>query len=195
MKRMHRNLLRLVAGLVLAGSSGAALAGIDTFIVVHRSGPCGDFKFPTNTSVWSTFKSNGSRIPIATNETVVVTLYGRFANSATDATGSDIFEWIDAKGTNSQGKDYVKVAARAESQHGTGNRTVTVKWPSYMVPGQETIPFKVVSSCENLRGLGFRIAPTPPSEQPTSTVPRPPTNPPLIYCTEDPVPGNDDPCG
>ena len=194
MKCPVRNVARLVAGLMLAGTPGLALAGIDTFIVVHRSGPCGDFKFPTNTSVWSTFKSNGTRIPIATNETVVVTLYGRFANHATDATGSDIFEWIDAKGTNSQGKDYVKIAVRAESQHGTGNRTVTVKWPSYMVPGQETIPFKVVSSCENLRGLGFRIAPTPPSEQPATTPPLPPPRP-LVSCTVDPVPGNDDPCG
>lgn len=192
---MYRNLVRLVAGVVLAGSSGVALAGIDTFIVAHRSGPCGDFKFPTNTSMWSTFKSNGTRIPIAIDETVVVTLYGRWANQATDATGASIFEWIDAKGTNSQGKDYVKIAVRAESQHGTGNRTVTVKWPTIMVPGQETNPFKVVATCENLRGLGFRIAPTPPSEQPVTTAPVPPPNPPLTYCKEDPNPGNADPCG
>jgi hypothetical protein len=170
------------------------MAGIDTFIVAHRSGPCSDFTFATNASVWSTFKSNGTRIPIATNETVVVTLYGRWANQATDATGSEIFEWVDGKGTNSQGKDYVKVAVRAESQHGTGNRTVTVKWPSYMVPGQETIPLKVVATCENLRGLGLRIAPTPPSEQPATTAPVPPPKP-LVSCTVDPVPGNSDPCG
>jgi hypothetical protein len=194
MGRKRRHVGLLVAGLVLAGSPSIGLAGIDTFIVAHRSGPCGDFKFPTNSSVWSSFKSKGTRIPIATNETIVVTLYGGWANQATDATGSEIFEWLDGKGTNSKGTDYVKVALRAESQHGTGNRTVTVKWPSYMVPGQETIPFKVVGSCESLRGLGFRIAPTPPSEQPATMAPLPPPKP-LVSCTVDPVPGNADPCG
>lgn len=194
MNRTPRKVTRLIAGLALLGATAPAMAGLDTLIVLHRSGPCGDFRFPSNSSNWSTFKSSGHRIPITTNETVVVTLYGGWANQATDATGSDIFEWIDSKGRTPQGKDYVKVAVRAESQHGTGNRTVTVRWPAPMVPGQETIPFKVVASCENLRGLGFRIAPTPPSEQPASIGPLPPPKP-LISCTVDPVPGNSDPCG
>jgi hypothetical protein len=181
---------RAAAGLALAAFSSVAFAGIDTFIVAHRSGPCGDFKFPTNSSVWSSFKADGKRIPIATGETVVVTLYGGYANQATDATGSNIYEWIDGRGSYS-GKDYVKVAVRAESQHGTGNRTVTVKWPSWMVPGQETIPFKVVSTCEQLRGLGFRIAPSTEPAEPRPVI----VTPPLISCTgPDPNPANDDPC-
>lgn len=177
-----RSVMRLLAGLVLAGTSAGATAGIDTFVVAHRSGPCSDLAFPVEPATWSTFKSSGTRIPIATNETVVVTLYGRWANRATGSTGTDLFEWIDGKGTNSQGSDWVKVAVRAEPQHGTGDRTVTVTWPSFMVPSQEALPFKVVADCANLRGIGFRIASTPPSGRSAMTAPpAPPTS--LAACS------------
>ncbi len=161
MHRRSRNAARLVAGLLLASAAGDALAGIDAVLIEHRSGPCSDFRFPPSATDWGALGSGGASIPIAIGETVVVTLYGPGVNQATDATGPEIFEWIDARGTNARGKDYVRLAVRAEAQHGTGNRVVTIQWPSVTGSTVETIRFAVVGSCEKLRGLGMRIAPVP----------------------------------
>ena len=161
MNRQSRAVVHLVAGLAPAGASGVACAGIDTVLIEHRSGPCADFRFPVSAANWNSLGLDGTGIPVAIDETVVVTLYGQGANQATDATGADILEWIDARGTNARGKDYVRLAVRAEAQHGTGNRVVTIQWPSVTGSTVETIRFAVVGSCEKLRGLGLRIAPAP----------------------------------
>ena len=120
---------------------------------------------------------------------------------ATDATGAGIYEWFDGRGRTTNypnapivmgtkfPKGYVAIAIRSDSEHGTGNRTVTVKWST----GNETIPLKVEATCEDLRDAPYRTAPTPASEQPPSAPYAP--DPPLTYCKEDPVPGNADPCG
>lgn len=179
---MHSNprATALMSGLLLAGVAPAALAGLDTFTLKHSSGPCGDFKLPTGHLLWS----NLTRIRVAT-----------------DATGAGIYEWFDGRGRTTNypnapivmgtkfPKGYVAIAIRSDSEHGTGNRTVTVKWST----GNETIPLKVVATCEDLRNAPYRTAPTPASEQPPSAPYAP--DPPLTYCKEDPVPGNADPCG
>lgn len=161
MNRQSRAVVHLVAGLALAGASGVACAGIDTVLIEHRSGPCADFRFPVSATNWNSLGLDGTGIPVAIDETVVVTLYGQGANQATDATGADILEWVDARGTNAQGKDYVRVALRAEARHGSGDRIVTIRWPSVATPTVATVHVTVVSTCEKLRGLGLRTAPRP----------------------------------
>lgn len=181
----------LLAGLLLAGVAPTALATIDTFTLDHKAGPCGEYMLSTNHMNWTGLR----RIRIATGETIRVMLYGHGADFATDATGAAIYEWLDGKGntTNYPGapiimgsrvaKGYVAVAIRAESQHGTGDRTVTVKW----LTGSETIPLNVVSTCAELRDATYRIAYTdqPP---PTSTLP------PIMICTKKPSPSDPTPC-
>lgn len=137
---MHSNprATALMSGLLLAGVAPAALAGLDTFTLKRSSGPCGDFKLPTGHLLWS----NLTRIRVAT-----------------DATGAGIYEWFDGRGRTTNypnapivmgtkfPKGYVAIAIRSDSEHGTGNRTVTVKWST----GNETIPLKVEATCEDLR--------------------------------------------
>lgn len=189
----------LMSGLLLTGVAPAALAGIDTFKLAHSSGPCADFTLPTGHLSWS----NLARIRIATGETIRVTLFGHGADLATDATGAEIYESIDGKGRTTNypnapivmgskiPKGYVVIAIKAISEHGTGNRSVTVKWAT----GNETIPLKIVATCEELRGAPYRTAPSPPSEQSSGTPTlTPPPNPPYTYCTVDPNPSTPDPC-
>lgn len=181
----------LLAGLLLAGVAPIAFATIDTFTLDHKAGPCGEYKLPTNHMSWAGVR----RIYIPTGETIRLILYGHGADFATDATGTAIYEWLDGKGTTTTypgapimmgstvPKGYVAVAIRAESKHGTGDRTVTVKWPT----GIERVPLKVVSTCAELRGATYRTA---PSAQPAS----PGILPPIRICNSEPTPSDPNPC-
>lgn len=168
-----------VAPLAIAASP--ALAEIDTFRVWHHSGTCSDLQFPSNHMLW-----NGrSRINIASGERIHVRLYGHGADLASDAAADGIHEWIFNKGTTTdypnapiyagqkQPKGYVTVAIEAKAEHGTGNRTVTVKWPW---PGQpETIPVRIVANCSSLTDDAYRLTPgTPTAGQGTIGAIRPP---------------------
>lgn len=129
---------------------------IDTYTVSHYSGPCGSFPFVTTHLLWE----NRSRIQMASGERIRVTLYGHGADLAQDATGSNLFEWITARGTTTRypgapirfgqtvPKGYVTIDVRAATSHGLGNRTITVKW----LTGDEHLSFKIVSSCAEFTG-------------------------------------------
>jgi hypothetical protein len=173
--------IRLAAVAALAIASSPALATIDTFRVWHHSGACGDVDFSSGHMLW-----NGrSRINIASGERVHVRLYGHGADFATDASADGIHEWIFDKGRTTdyptppiyagqkQPKGYVTIAIEAKPEHGTGNRTVTVKWPA---PGQpETIPVRIVANCSSLAEAAYRLAPgTPTAGQGTINPIRPP---------------------
>jgi hypothetical protein len=181
----------LLAGLFLTGITSPALAAIDTFTLDHKAGPCGEYRLPTNHMTWTGLR----RIRIATGETIRVMLYGHGADFASDATGTAILEWLDGTGTTTTypgapiilgstvPKGYVAVAIRAESQHGTGDRTVTVKWPT----GIERIPLNVVSTCGQLQGATYRTLYTGPPPPPSTT-------PPILICTKKPTPTDPNPC-
>ncbi len=164
-EELAMSIVRRLIGLSLASISSAAFAAIDTFTLDHLSGPCAAAHFSSSHFQW-----NGrSRISIATDETVRVVMYGHGADLATDATGPNMYEWISAKGRTvdypgvpmiagqSVPKGYVVVAMRAEPQHGTGDRTVTVRWST----GSETIPVRVVADCQNLTSAPYRMAMAP----------------------------------
>jgi hypothetical protein len=105
---------------------------------------------------WS--QLSGKRVDVAHGETISMYLYGHGAENATDAVGSGIHEWLGRKGTTTNYPNptlmfgqvvaigYVEVKIKAEASHGTGNRTVTVKWPT----GNETIPVRIVATCAEL---------------------------------------------
>jgi hypothetical protein len=180
---------RLLVLALFATASQSAMAEIDTFRVWHHSGTCAEFPFPSAHLNWS----GRSRINIATGERIHVRLYGHGADKAENAGADGIHEWILDKGTTTDypnapivggqkvPKGYVTVAIEATSAHGTGNRTVTVTWPW---PGQpETIPVRIVSSCNTLLDDAYRLAPETPtagtsnfntiSPPPTSTITAP----------------------
>jgi hypothetical protein len=149
--------------LCCAVSAPGALAetGIDTFRIVHQAGPCATAHFASRHFLWT----NRPSIPVATDETVAVVLYGHGMELATDASGSGILAWIDATGrsANYPGapvvdgaralKGYVTVALRAEQRHGTGERSVLVTWPT----GTATVAVSVFGTCRELRGTPYRI--------------------------------------
>lgn len=161
-------IVRFAGIAALATLAYPALAEVDTYRVWHHSGTCGDFEFSSNHMLW-----NGrSRIHIASGERIHVRLYGHGADLANDAAADNIHEWIFNKGTTTdypnapiyggqrQPKGYVTVAIEAKAEHGTGNRTVTVKWPW---PGEpETIPVKIVANCSSLTEDAKRLAPGAP---------------------------------
>lgn len=185
----RRSITRLLGGALLAVAAAPSLAEIDTFEIWHKEGACADYKFPSNHLLWA----NRSRISLARGEKIHVRLWGHGADKAADAGADGIHEWIVSRGTSTDypnapivagqrvPKGYVTVAIEATSSHGTGNKTVTVTWPW---PGQpETIPVKVVSSCETLLEDAYRLAPDTPtagsgtlnpiSPPPTSTITAP----------------------
>jgi hypothetical protein len=164
--------LRAIAAIgLLAGALPAA--AVDTFTVDHESGPCSANRFITLHTPWGARQ----RIPMASGERIHVTLYSHGADLAQDATGSNIYEWIAGRGTTTNypgapivagsrvAKGYVTIAIRADAEHGTGNRTVTVKW----LTGNETIPIRIVANCDALAGLPYRSA--APSGSGGSSVP------------------------
>lgn len=162
----------LFFGCLLMLGTTPAFAAIDTFTIQHVSGACSDRKFGTIHFLW-----NGRhRIPIASGERISIILYGHFADWATNATGSDIHEWIENKGTtdkypgyNGNKKGYVNIHVRAASEHGTGNRTVKVHWQT----GTETINLRIVANCAALDNAAYRM----PASTPSQTTP---TNPPPL---------------
>ncbi len=160
--------VRWLAAAALAGSTQVALAELDTYEVWHKSGNCGD---------WSTLSQHDTwpppRLDIATGEKLHVRLWGHGADLATDAKADKIHEWIADRGRSTDypnapiyggqrlPKGYVTVAIEAKAEHGTGNRNVVVTWP---FPGQpETIPVRIVSSCQGLTKAGLRHPPGSPT--------------------------------
>jgi len=139
----------LTAGALLLSAAVPAHAKIDKFDARHKSGACSDAQFNTGFFLWD----GRPRINIATGERISVRLYGDMAEKAEDASGADIFEWIETSGYG-----WVDIHIRAAAEHGTGNRTVTVKWPGWMGGGTETIPLKIVASCDSVFGSALRVS-------------------------------------
>ncbi len=185
-----RTRLRALVALLSLATVPVAYAEIDTFEVWHKDGACADHRFPSGHLLWN----SRSRINVARGEKIHVRLWGHGADLATDAGADGIHEWIVSRGRSTDypnapitggqkvPKGYVTVAIEATSSHSTGNKTITVTWPW---PGQpETIPVKVVSSCEALLDDAYRLAPDTPTAStgtinpiappPTSTVIAPP---------------------
>jgi hypothetical protein len=164
---MRTRLFEVCRWLAVAAIPVAGWSAPDTLYASHHAGPCSDYKFPTIHVEWS----NRGRIELAEGETIHVTLYGHGADLATDATGSDIKEWISSCGTTTNypnapiiagqrvAKGYVTVAIKGEAENALGNRTVTVKW----VTGSETIPVRVVAGCAGLAPSDWRREPPAPS--------------------------------
>lgn len=154
-----------------------AFAELSKFDMRHDGGRCSERKFVTTKQPWSALASR--RIDIATGETISVHLYGHGADLASDAVGSGIYEWLGRRGRtgDSPPMGYVEVKIRADDSHGTGNRTVTVKW----FTGEEKIPLRIVARCEDLDSFrmpgGYTGA--------TSTGPLPPR--PLTACVPTPT--------
>lgn len=153
-----------------------AFAKIDTFTIRHISGACSDTPFTTGHFIWN----NRHRIQIATGERISIYLHGEFADWAQDVTGADIFEWIEKKGatdnypgSNGHDKGYVDINVRAEDSHGTGNRTITVKWAT----GNETISLKIVPNCAALADAPYRNPPPPPAQESPTVRPIAPIGP------------------
>jgi hypothetical protein len=153
----------LVSGAAAADPS-AALAAIDSFTLRHVSGPCSGAPFHSgHISDWA----NRSRIWIGSGERISVTLYGHGADLARDVTGSGIHEWIEDAGTTTDypgatnmfggtvPKGYVTIHVRAAASHGTGNRTITVKW----LTGTERLSFKIEPDCSRLTTAPYRSSP------------------------------------
>jgi hypothetical protein len=187
-----RTRLRQCLGVaVLLTSAAPAVAEVDTYEIWHKEGACAEYRFPSNHMNWA----NRSRINIARGEKIHVRLWGHGADLASDAGADGIHEWIVSKGRSTDypnapisggqrvPKGYVTVAIEATSSHSTGNKTVTVTWPW---PGQpETIPVKVVSSCEALLDDAYRQAPDTPTAS-TGTIN--PISPPLTGTIATPAP-------
>jgi hypothetical protein len=162
----HR-LLAPTLFLLATCAAAPAFAALVSFDLRHESGRCSERKFVTNKQPWSTLSSK--RIDIATGEMISVHLYGHGADLATDAVGSGIFEWLGRKGRTSDSPQmgYVEVKIRADDSHGTGNRTVTVKW----MTGEEKIPMRIVARCEDLDSFRMPGGYTGGSTSPVLTKP------------------------
>lgn len=183
--------VRWLGAALLASATQGAWAELDTYEVWHKSGNCGD---------WSTLSQHDAwpppRLDIATGEKLHVRLWGHGADLAVDAKASGIHEWIADRGRSTDypnapiyggqrlPKGYVTVAIEAKPEHGTGSRNVVVSWP---FPGQpETIPVRIVATCQELTKAGLRYPPGFPtiSSGTVSPIAPPPTftnNPPAPF--------------
>lgn len=178
---LYRHRLFAPALFALTASTAIpAFAALASFDLRHEAGRCSERKFVTNKQSWSSL--SGKRIDIATGETISIHLYGHGADLASDAVGSNIYEWLGRRGrtNDSPPMGYVEVKVRADDSHGTGNRTVRVKW----FTGEESIPMRIVARCEDLDSYrmpggytGATTSPIPPRPLttcvPTTAVPCP----------------------
>ncbi len=164
-----KNYLIWIAAVAITCTATITASAMDTFLVNHESGPCSSVPFEFGHKSWA----GRSRISLARGEKIRIKMYGHGADLATDATGSDIFEWIHDRGRDAEypnaplsagqrvPKGFVIVDIKADSSHSLGNHTVKVHW----LIGSETIKVRIVNSCNALKDTAYR---PDPDDQPTS---------------------------
>ena len=169
---MNRRLTSYGLALALAAVLAAlpAAAKIDVMYVTHVSGPALCDNFTTNNLDYGNFMDAGHRIPLPRGTTIRVTLMGFGADLATGTQDNvtNLGSSIVAHGTTDKPgggvhfgqKDqtgYVRVEIHAHSDAELGNGHVTVKW----LTGNESIPLKIVSSCNPTPTPAPTVAATP----------------------------------